>query len=81
MTTDEELDEEFYREVPGHRFVDQALDEHREGKQITARCLKCGQLLSVDEVPGALSIWVQCPKRCTDTKIQFERWPSWAHRR
>jgi ssDNA-binding Zn-finger/Zn-ribbon topoisomerase 1 len=53
----------------------QALDEHRNGEEITVRCPKCGKVLVVEDVwagPKKLSTWVLCgTPKCTFMHLKY----------
>jgi hypothetical protein len=38
--------------------IAEALEAHREGNAITTQCHKCGQILTVTDMPEVGSLWV-----------------------
>lgn len=46
-------------------MVFEALSAYSEGRSVTARCMECGHVLTVTEVPEVGSLWVTCDTGCT----------------
>jgi hypothetical protein len=41
--------------------ISEALTSYRENRPVTTKCLECGQVITVTDIPEAGSLWVQCP--------------------
>jgi hypothetical protein len=45
--------------------IAEALEAHRAGRAVNARCPTCGRVLAVTEYPEIGSRWVTCDTGCT----------------
>ena len=68
-----EIPKEMLAKFPEMEAIGVALEEHRKGVPITARCLHCHELLIVEEVPAVGSLWIHCP--CGKTTFRARRQP------
>ncbi len=50
-----------YEKYPDLVYIDQALKEFYEGKEITVSCPTCGELLKVKHIEEIGTIWITCP--------------------
>lgn len=74
MSWQEELSPEFVNKFPELPAIEEALEADREGREVTAVCYKCGQLLTVAKVPD-ISVWVTCGNGCTRFRMSYSSKP------
>ena len=59
------IPEEILVKHPEMAPIFEALMAHTEGREMTAQCPKCAQLLVVTDSPETGSRWVTCDSGCT----------------
>lgn len=62
-------------EHPEMAAVAEALAGYRAGREVTARCSKCGHKLVVTDFPDIGSLWVGCDIGDTRFHVKYEPQP------
>lgn len=58
--TDSDIPPSILKNHPELAAVGEALDQRRRGEPITARCVKCGLPLEIEEIPATSVVIVRC---------------------
>lgn len=58
---------------PELAMISQALEEYRNGLEITAKCNVCQSTLRVEELAEIGTTWVICDKGCTNYRENYEK--------
>lgn len=69
--TEESKIPDFAKNDPKFKSVLEAPDAYHSGIPISARCPRCGELLSVTGVEAVDTIWVACPNGCTTYREKY----------
>lgn len=71
MISEEKIPSLILEKYPEVLSIHKALDEHRAGQVITARCSTCGQTLVVTDFQELGSLWVGCETGCTNFHLKY----------
>ncbi len=53
-------------EYPEMQPIHEAIRQYRRGEKVTARCLRCNQVLTVRGLKVIGTVWVTCPHGCSN---------------
>ena len=53
--------------------ITQALEEYRNGLEITAKCYICQGVLRVEEIDEIGTTWVTCDEGCTSYRENYQK--------
>jgi hypothetical protein len=68
---DDEIPEAILRAHPELAAVGDALAQWRRGEEISARCMKCHQLLQVTHLEATKALVVSCPEGHTSFRAKL----------
>lgn len=63
----------FLNKYPELAAITQALEEYRNGSEITAKCSVCQSVLRVEEIDEIRTTWVVCDEGCTSYRENYQK--------